>query len=235
MQTIDKKYFLFNKGINTESPLVGWPEGFTIDEQNFDLFIDGSRRRRPGLVAEPEEEVPPITPPEPPPVIIQDCFNLYTKLVTTNRASSDGFEFDPELQFETEANTAYWLYGLLKFRHFSAAGNPGASCNFDHTGDTVVFQSSSSRSRGFWSSGDSNGTATFVPVPTSKLGVRDMMYDTDPTLSTTKIWYVLINAELVVGDTPGIFGIKWGIYNTSAGGSTDLLVDSYITATAFPQ
>ena len=49
MQSVDKKYFVFNKGINTEAPLVAWPEGFTIDEQNFDLLPDGSRRRRLGL------------------------------------------------------------------------------------------------------------------------------------------------------------------------------------------
>lgn len=49
MQSADKKYFALLKGINTEAPLVAWPEGFTIDEQNFDLLIDGSRRRRPGL------------------------------------------------------------------------------------------------------------------------------------------------------------------------------------------
>lgn len=48
-QSADKKYFAQVKGINTEAPLVAWPEGFTIDEQNFDLLIDGSRRRRPGL------------------------------------------------------------------------------------------------------------------------------------------------------------------------------------------
>jgi hypothetical protein len=63
MQTVDKKYFLFNKGINTEAPLVGWPEGYTIDEQNFDLLIDGSRRRRPGLAPEADDANPPIVSP----------------------------------------------------------------------------------------------------------------------------------------------------------------------------
>lgn len=52
MQSAEKQYFLFNKGINTEAPLVQWPEGFSIDEQNFDLLVDGSRRRRPGLANE---------------------------------------------------------------------------------------------------------------------------------------------------------------------------------------
>jgi hypothetical protein len=49
MKSVDKKYFVFNKGINTEAPLVAWPEGFTIDEQNYDLLPDGSRRRRLGI------------------------------------------------------------------------------------------------------------------------------------------------------------------------------------------
>ena len=48
-QSVDKKFFVLNKGVNTEAPLVQWPEGFTIDEQNFDLLQDGSRRRRKGL------------------------------------------------------------------------------------------------------------------------------------------------------------------------------------------
>jgi hypothetical protein len=55
MQSVDKKYFLFNKGINTEAPLAAWPEGFTVDEQNFDLLQDGSRRRRLGLSYEAGE------------------------------------------------------------------------------------------------------------------------------------------------------------------------------------
>jgi hypothetical protein len=52
MQSADKKYFSYIKGINTEAPLVDWPDGYSIDEQNFDLLIDGSRRRRPGLAIE---------------------------------------------------------------------------------------------------------------------------------------------------------------------------------------
>ncbi len=49
MKSVDKKYFGFNKGINTEAPLVAWPDGYTVDEQNWDLLQDGSRRRRLGL------------------------------------------------------------------------------------------------------------------------------------------------------------------------------------------
>lgn len=52
MQSASKQTFQFNKGINTEAPLTQWPEGYSIDEQNFDLLIDGSRRRRPGIALE---------------------------------------------------------------------------------------------------------------------------------------------------------------------------------------
>lgn len=48
----DKKYFNLTKGINTEAPLTAWPDGYSIDEQNFDLFPDGSRRRRPVISLE---------------------------------------------------------------------------------------------------------------------------------------------------------------------------------------
>lgn len=58
MQSADKKYFGQVKGINTEAPLVAWPEGFSIDEQNFDLLPDGSRRRRLGLSGETDGPFP---------------------------------------------------------------------------------------------------------------------------------------------------------------------------------
>lgn len=45
----DKPYFQFSKGINTEASLVSFPEGFSVDEENYDLFIDATRRKRKGL------------------------------------------------------------------------------------------------------------------------------------------------------------------------------------------
>jgi hypothetical protein len=45
----EKAYYQFNKGINTEGSLIAFPEGFSADEENYDLFTDGSRRRRRGL------------------------------------------------------------------------------------------------------------------------------------------------------------------------------------------
>lgn len=45
----DKPYFQFNKGINTEASLVNFPEGFSVDEENYDLFIDATRRKRKGI------------------------------------------------------------------------------------------------------------------------------------------------------------------------------------------
>lgn len=48
----DKKYFGLAKGFNTEAPLTQFPEGFTLDEYNFDLLQDGSRRRRPPIDTE---------------------------------------------------------------------------------------------------------------------------------------------------------------------------------------
>lgn len=44
-----KAYFQFNKGINTEASPAAWPEGYSIDEENYDLLIDGTRRKRRGL------------------------------------------------------------------------------------------------------------------------------------------------------------------------------------------
>ena len=51
MPSVDRKkdYFQFNKGINTEANEIGFPDGFSTDEQNYELLIDGSRKRRKGL------------------------------------------------------------------------------------------------------------------------------------------------------------------------------------------
>lgn len=47
-----KNYFQFNKGINTESNEINFPDGFSTDERNYELLVDGSRRRRKGLANE---------------------------------------------------------------------------------------------------------------------------------------------------------------------------------------
>jgi hypothetical protein len=49
MSQAEASYFTFAKGINTEASLANWPEGFSVDEENYDLLIDGSRRKRKGL------------------------------------------------------------------------------------------------------------------------------------------------------------------------------------------
>jgi len=47
-----KDQFRLNGGLNSESSEISFPDGFTTDEANYDLELDGSRRRRKGLVAE---------------------------------------------------------------------------------------------------------------------------------------------------------------------------------------
>jgi hypothetical protein len=48
----EKAYVRFNRGINTEASLLDFPDGFSSDEVNFDLDVNGSRRRRRGLQLE---------------------------------------------------------------------------------------------------------------------------------------------------------------------------------------
>lgn len=48
----EKAYYQFNRGINTEASLLEFPEGYSADEENLDLQINGSRRRRRGLLLE---------------------------------------------------------------------------------------------------------------------------------------------------------------------------------------
>ena len=52
MPQIEHAFTTFPKGINTEASLLNFPEGYTIDEENFELQFDGSRRKRAGLQLE---------------------------------------------------------------------------------------------------------------------------------------------------------------------------------------
>ena len=47
-----KNQFKLNKGLNTESNEISSPDGYTTEEQNYELLVDGSRRRRKGLALE---------------------------------------------------------------------------------------------------------------------------------------------------------------------------------------
>jgi len=42
----------FNRGLNTEANELNFPDGFSTDERNYELLLDGSRRRRKGLAQE---------------------------------------------------------------------------------------------------------------------------------------------------------------------------------------
>jgi hypothetical protein len=47
-----KDHFRLNRGLNTESNEISFPDGFSTDESNYELLVDGSRRRRKGLALE---------------------------------------------------------------------------------------------------------------------------------------------------------------------------------------
>jgi hypothetical protein len=51
-QQTKKDHFRLNGGLNTEASEVSFPDGYTTDEANYELLLDGSRRRRKGLAAE---------------------------------------------------------------------------------------------------------------------------------------------------------------------------------------
>ena len=56
-QRLNKNYYNFSRGFNSDASPIEFPEGFTIDEQNFLLDINGSRRRRGGLALEDDGTV----------------------------------------------------------------------------------------------------------------------------------------------------------------------------------
>jgi len=49
---LKKNHLRLNRGLNTESNEISFPDGFTVDEQNYELLVDGSRRRRKALALE---------------------------------------------------------------------------------------------------------------------------------------------------------------------------------------
>ncbi len=49
---LEKNFFSFNQGLNTDSSEIAFPDGFSTDERNYELLLDGSRRRRRGLAQE---------------------------------------------------------------------------------------------------------------------------------------------------------------------------------------
>ncbi len=51
-QQATKNFFSLAKGLNTESNEINFPDGFTSEERNYELLIDGSRKRRRGLAQE---------------------------------------------------------------------------------------------------------------------------------------------------------------------------------------
>lgn len=56
LKNVEKTYFTFTGGINTDASPLTFPEDMSLDEQNYELMIDGSRRRRRGLALESDGE-----------------------------------------------------------------------------------------------------------------------------------------------------------------------------------
>lgn len=57
----EKQYLPFVKGLITEASPLTFPEGATLDEDNFVLNRDGSRQRRLGLEVDPDAVWLPVT------------------------------------------------------------------------------------------------------------------------------------------------------------------------------
>ena len=51
-QPVEKSYYTFVAGLNTDASPLNFPDNFSSDEENFVLNLDGSRQRRKGLTLE---------------------------------------------------------------------------------------------------------------------------------------------------------------------------------------
>lgn len=70
----ERPVFAFTKGLNTDASEVVFPPDFSTDEQNYELLLDGTRRRRRGLEGEHALEV--IEEVENPDPFFDDCVAL---------------------------------------------------------------------------------------------------------------------------------------------------------------
>lgn len=59
----ERPSFTFNKGLNTDAPLVTFPPDYSTDELNFELLLDGTRRRRRGLAQETTDVILDVDQP----------------------------------------------------------------------------------------------------------------------------------------------------------------------------
>lgn len=155
------------------------------------------------------------------------CFNLYTKAVDTERNAASGFSIDPELQFTTSPNVAYWLYGYLQIRQSDRSGQPGFQGNFIHGGTTKAFQFLGASSAGFDPSSDVTGPIYWSPIDTSRLATTGYLLRT--STSDTELYHIFVDGVLAVGASGGLFGLEWGIATAAAGGKTKLLTGSYLS------
>lgn len=55
MAQLDKPVYTFSRGINTEGSYINFPDNCSVDEVNYELQINGSRRRKKGLGKETGE------------------------------------------------------------------------------------------------------------------------------------------------------------------------------------
>lgn len=51
MRKVKRQIFSFSKGINTDAPATTFPADFAVDELNFEILQDGTRRRRKALLS----------------------------------------------------------------------------------------------------------------------------------------------------------------------------------------
>lgn len=160
--------------------------------------------------------IPAVAPGAPTPVNY-DCWFEFTRYSDLTRGYADGIIPDPVLQFETEPNTAYWIFGYLKFGTVSRTGYPVVRVESAHTGDTAAFFSRSAKSifappddAPIYDYAISNGIGHLYSVTDSSLTSPV----TDPHVAPA-----LLDLFLVTGATGGVFSIDWGIANNVAGQS----------------
>lgn len=158
--------------------------------------------------------IPAVAPGAPTPVNY-DCWFQFTRYSDLTRGYSDGIIADPVLQFETEPNTAYWIFGYVKFGTVYRAGGPVVLLAAAHSGDTDAF---------FWRGGhvpfSTDGEVSSHEFEVANaLGNIGSARD-DANLSEIIFPHTatfLVDAFLKTGSAGGAFSLNWGISNDVLG------------------
>ena len=184
----DKPVFDFSGGLFTEASPLNQPDGTTLDEENFELLLDGSRRRRRGIAPEGGgSAMLTITTAEP-----------EVRNVNTYRIEGAGGNPENDLKFLKHRDYLYWWRDIRTWNNrtiYSYQLIPIAGCTAaDIVADTVSF-----------SSGNGSLYVSGSCIETFRMDFQDNgNYDSINFIRPRRRWFEDVNDGIEITERPGL-------------------------------